>query len=144
MKLTKYFSTMIFLAGLLLAGPGCLRVVTAPLRAERAEKAEAAFARLAAFTPEQIAGFLDARLAEKLELTVEQRTKLAPINLDYARRLQATAATTESVRSKARDLRDEGKAHEEALRGVLTAKQIARYLEMKEQMRDALQDGNLR
>ena len=60
---------MAVLIGVLLAGPGCLMIATAPIRMARREKAEEAFDRIAALTPEQIAGFFDNRMAASLALT---------------------------------------------------------------------------
>ena len=141
MKRSATLLGRVALLGATLAGAGCLWVVTAPIRMERAEKAEAAFDRLAALKPGQIAAFLDTRMADKLERTPDQQPRVAALNLEYARQLQATAASVETVRSKARTIRKQDDLHEAGLKEVLTADQFARFLGMKEEMRSALRES---
>lgn len=128
------------LAGVMLTTPGCLMVATAPLRMERREKAEAAFARLAEVPPEKIAGFLDSRMDAQLTLTDEQRPRVSTLNLDHARHLHAIATSADSVRTKGRAMKKLNEAHEAALKELLTAEQFTRFSAMQEEMRDALKD----
>ena len=129
------------LATLMLTSSGCLMAATAPIRMERREKAEAAFTRLAELTPDQIAGFLDTRMAAQLTLTNEQRPRISTLNLEHARRLHAIVTSDDSVRSKGRAMKKQNEAQEAALKEVLTAEQFTLFLKMKEEMRDSLKDA---
>jgi len=128
------------LAGLMLTSSGCLMAATTPIRMERREKAEAAFTRLAKLTPEQIAGFLDTRMAAQLTLTNEQRPRISTLNLEHARQLHAIVASDDSVRAKGRAMKKQNEAQEAALKEVLTTEQFTLFLKMKEEMRDSLKD----
>jgi hypothetical protein len=132
---------MAVLAGVMLATSGCLAVATAPIRMARREKAEAAFDKIADLTPEQIAGFLDNRMAAQLALTDEQRPRVGVINLAHARKLRAIAASDDGVRAKGRAMSKQNDAHEAALKEILAADQFTRFLAMREAMRDALKDA---
>ena len=132
---------MAVLAGAMLVGPGCLMLVTAPIRIAHREQAEAAFDRLAALTPEQIAGFLDRRMTAQLALADEQQPHVAEINLAHARKLRAIAASDDGVRAKERAMAKQNDAHAAALKEVLTADQFSRFLAMQEEMRAALKDA---
>ena len=123
---------------LLLTGTGCLRVATAPMRAAREEKAEAAFTKLAARSPEQLAGFMNDRMAQSLALTPDQKPAIEAINLNYARQMHATAASPDSVRTKAKALKQQDASKEAELKAVLTPDQFTHYQEMREEMRDNL------
>ena len=129
------------LVGVMLGGPGCLMVLTAPMRIAHREQAEAAFDRLAALTPEQIAGFLDRRMEDQLTLTDAQRPRVAEINLAHARKLHAIAASDDGVRAKERAMTKQNDAHAAALKDLLTAEQFSRFLAMQEEMRTALKDA---
>ena len=129
------------LMGVLLAGSGCLMVLTAPIRMERREQAAAAFDRLAELTPEQIAGFLDQRMAASLTLTDAQRPRVAEINLAHARKLHGIAASDDGVRGRERAMAKLNDAHGAALKEVFTAEQFTRFLAMQEEMRTALKDA---
>jgi hypothetical protein len=115
-------------------------VATAPIRMERREQAEAAFSRLAAISPEKIAGFLDQRLAAQLALTDAQRFRISAINREHADQLHTIAASDDSVRAKGRAMKKQNEAHETALKEVLSTDQFTKFLTMKEEMRDALKD----
>jgi protein CpxP len=132
---------MVMLAGMTLAISGCLAVATAPIRVARREKAEAAFDRLAELTPEQIAGFLNNRMAASLALTDNQRPRIEGINLEHARKLRVIAGSDDGVRAKGRAVNKLNDAHEAALKEVLTAEQFTKFLELKEQLRDFLKDS---
>ena len=124
----------------LLLGTGCLRLVTAPLREEREEKAQAAFARLAAIPPEQMARFMTDRLRQNLTLTAEQAPRVEALNLTYATALHAAAVSTDSVRAKTRVVRAQESAKDAELKSLLTSAQFSRYEELREQLRTALRD----
>ena len=132
---------MAVLVGVLLTSPGCLMIATAPIRIARREQAQAAFDRLADRTPEQIAAFLDERMAAKLSFTGDQAPRVSALNLEHARKLRAIAASDDGVRAKGRAMDRLNDAHEAALKAVLTAEQFATFLAMKEEMRDALKDA---
>ncbi len=128
----------LFASSLILVESGCMRVATAPARAERREQAESAFGRLAELSPDQIARFLDQRMAAQLTLNDNQQIRVDAINLDHAHELHAIATSTDSIRTKVRALRKQNDDHEAELKEVLTAEQFTRFLAMKEEMRDAL------
>jgi hypothetical protein len=88
-----------------------------------------------------VAGFLDARMAEKLALTPEQQPRVSTVNLAQARRLQVLAAADDSLRTKARAWQKANDTHEADLRALLSPEQFARFLEIKEQLREALKSG---
>lgn len=134
MKKNALFFTLTVLIGFILSGSGCMM-------AARRQKAETAFDRLAARSPDQIAAFLDNRLSAKLDLTSAQLPRVYAIDLDYAIKIQAAAASNEGPLSKTRTMKKAGDAHTADLQGVLTADQFARFLTMKEELRTALKDG---
>lgn len=74
------------------------------------------------------------KLAEKLELTAEQKEKIRPILVEEARALKAVrdddALTKEARREKARDIRE---THRAQIRSLLTPEQQAKF--------DAMKDG---
>lgn len=122
------------LAATLLTNAGCLHAV----REEREKKAEAAFAKLASRPPEQVAGFLNGRLGQCLALTPAQRPVVEAINLKYARQLQLTAASPDNMRTKVKALKQQAAAKEAELKPILTPEQFARYLELKDELRETL------
>jgi len=140
MKCFRNFGLIVILGGGVLASAGTGDAATAPLRVERREQAEAAFKRLAALNPDQIATFLDHRMVAQLDLSDVERPRVAAINLDYAHRLREIAASPGSVRAKARALKRENDDHEDELKEVLTAAQFSQFLAMKEGMREALKE----
>ena len=140
MKPTGTWGRIFIMAAAVLASSGCLAIATAPIRIAQREKAEKAFDRIADRTPEQIAAFLDQRLADSLALTAEQKPQVAALDLDYARRLRATAASDDGVRAKGRAMKKENEAHEAALKAILTADQFTRFVAMQEELREALRN----
>ena len=108
-----------FLLGAGFATGGCLRIATAPLRAERREKAETAFERLALVPPETLAAGLTRRMGEALALTPAQQPQVEAINLNYARALYAVAANADSVREKTRAWRTQRNAKAAELKAIL-------------------------
>jgi hypothetical protein len=124
----------------MLAGSACRMAATTPMRAEQREKVETAFDRLATLTPEQIAEFLDHRMFAKLALADEQEPRVSAINREHAIQLHSIAASNESIRAKVRAMKEEKDAHEAALKDVLTADQFTRFLALKDEMREALND----
>ncbi|HEX7630849.1 MAG TPA: hypothetical protein VF388_01845 [Lacunisphaera sp.] len=141
MKRLLAWTGMFGMVAVLLLSSGCIAIATAPIRMAQREKAEQAFDRIADRTPEQIAAFLDQRLAEKLALTDEQKPKVAALDLDYARKLRATAASDDGVRAKGRAMKKENEAHEAALKEVLTPDQFSRFTAMQEELREALRNA---
>lgn len=134
MKKAALFFALTALIIFTLNGSGCMM-------AARRQKAETAFDRLAARSPDQIAGFLDNHLSAKLGLTSAQLPRVYAIDLDYAIKVQAAAASNEGTLSKARTMEKANDAHTADLKEVLTADQFARFLTMKEELRTALKDG---
>jgi hypothetical protein len=134
MKKAALFFTLTALICFTLSGSGCM---VAPRR----HKAETAFDRLAARTPEQIADFLNHRLSTKLGLTAAQLPRVYAIDLDYAMKIQAAAASNEGTISKARTMEKANDAYTADLKEVLTAGQFAAFLAIKEELRTALKDA---
>ena len=134
MKKNALFFTLALLIGCMFSESGCMMAV-------RRQKAETAFDRLAARSPDQIAGFLDNRLSAKLDLTSAQLPRVYAIDLDYAIKIQAAAASNEGPLSKTRTMKKAGDAHTADLQGVLTADQFAQFLTMKDELRAALKEG---
>jgi hypothetical protein len=111
------------------------------MMAARRHKAETAFDRLATRSPDQIAGFLNDHLSAKLDLTARQLPRVYAIDLDYAMKIQAAAASNESTVVKARTMEKANDAHTSDLKEVLTDDQFARFLAMKEKLRTAINEG---
>jgi hypothetical protein len=124
--------------GALLAAAGCLRLVTAPAREKRQEAAEAEFARLAAYTPPQIAAFMDDRLKASLGLSPAQQALVAALDLKYAGQLHETAVADDPIQSKFKALKGQEAAKEKELRLILSPDQFARYLQLRDEMKAAL------
>lgn len=135
-SISSYIPVVFAAFAVLVPVSGCVRALTAPAREERREKAEAMFARLAAFTPEQIANFVDQRMDSKLALTATEDDAVKAIDLKYARQLHDTAASADAPRSKLRAIHDQDAAKESDLKAVLTPDQFSHYLELREQMKE--------
>jgi len=133
MKRYALFFTLVAIIGFVGCGTGCMTA--------RPQKTQTAFDRLATRTPDQIADFLNNRLSTKLGLTSAQLPRVYAIDLDYAMKIQAAAASTESTVSKARTMEKANDAYTSDLKEVLTADQIAQFLTMKEELRDALNES---
>ncbi|HEY4247955.1 MAG TPA: hypothetical protein VGM64_13965 [Lacunisphaera sp.] len=133
MKSAALFFTLTVLISFMSCGTGCMSA--------RRQKTETAFDRLAARSPDQIAGFLDNRLSAKLGLTADQLPRVYAVDLDYAIKIQAAAASNEGTLSKARTMEKAGDAHTSDLKEVLNADQFARFLTMKEELRTAIKEG---
>ena len=142
MKRYGIFWAMVMLAAAMLAGSGCQMAATTPMGAEQREKAATPFDRLATLTPEQIAEFIDHRMFAKLALTDEQEPRVSAIDLEHAIQLQSIAASNEKERLKVRAMKEENATYEASLKDVLTKEQFTRFLALKDEMRDAL--NNLR
>ena len=136
----KSRATIILLGLTVLMSAGCLRLATAPMREKRQEKAEAEFARLAAYSPQQLAAFMDQRMNSGLALSPAQQGAVAVIDLKYATQLHATVVADGDVRGKFLALRNQEKAKESELEPVLTPAQLALYLQQRDEMRAALRD----
>ena len=135
MKFRRTALSLIWGAALGLAGVGC----GGPARAERRDKAEAAFDRLAQVPPERLAAGLNRRMTEVLQLSPEQQASVEAINLKYARQLHDLAASDESLLGKARGLREQVDAKAAELKGILTPEQFSRFEAMKEELREAIE-----
>lgn len=137
-RTTRCLRVGMLAAAALLAESGCVRLATAPLRAQQEQKAEAAFRRLAALRPGAIAQFFDDRLDLALQLTPGERLRVHAIDLRYAGLLHDAAASPDSVRDKLARVRDLEADKDSDLRGVLTTAQYERYQGLKDQLRAAL------
>ena len=92
-------------------------------------------------TPGERADKLTAKMAENLDLTEEQRTAVAEINLKYANEAadfrEETREQREAARATMKEIRQN---QEEALKEVLTEAQVLKY----EARRDERQDHRRR
>lgn len=131
---------LLFFAAALFSS-GCVRIATAPLRAERREKAEAAIDRLAQLPPETIAAGLTRRMTDALALTPSQQLQVEAINLKYARQLHDLATGPESVRQKARAMRTQRNAKTAEFKAILSSDQFSRFEAMKDELREAAEQA---
>lgn len=134
MKRAALFFTLTALLGFMCSETGCMM-------GARRQKAETAFDRLAARSPDQIAGFLNNHLSAKLDLTADQLPRVYAIDLDYAMKIQTAAASNEGTESKTRTMEKANDAHTSDLKAVLTADQFTRFLTLKEELRADINNG---
>ncbi|GAB3921025.1 hypothetical protein [Larkinella terrae] len=103
--------------------------------------ASASFAQRAPLgTPEERAAKLTARMKEKLNLTADQETPVAEINLKYARQNQSLMETGGRNLRTARQVQSSMKEKDKELKKVLTADQYKQYQTVKEEMKAELKE----
>lgn len=133
MKKAALFFTLSALISFLGCGTGCMTA--------RRKKPETAMQRLAARSSDQIAGFLNNRLSAKLDLTSAQLPRVYAVDLDYAMKIQAAAASNEDTATKTRTMDKANDAYAADLQEVLSADQFARFLAMKEELHADINSG---
>ncbi len=125
---------------LLASSSGCLRVATAPIRAEARERGENMMSRLAAVPPEQVASFQTQSMTTHLQLSPAQRDTIAAINLKYAGQTHAIAAGADSLRTKLANIKTTDDEKDAELRQILSAEQFHNYEADKEELRRELRE----
>ncbi|MEO6992869.1 MAG: hypothetical protein ABI273_04505 [Lacunisphaera sp.] len=133
MKKTALFFTLTALISFMGCETGCMT-------AQR-KKPETAMERLAARSPDQIEGFLDKRLSATLDLTSDQLPRVYAIDLDYAMKIQAAAASHEDTATRTRTMDKANDAYSTDLQEVLSADQYTRFLAMKDELRADINNG---
>ncbi|KAA9356470.1 hypothetical protein [Larkinella humicola] len=91
-------------------------------------------------TPEERATRMTARMKEKLNLSAEQETPVAAINLKYAKQNQALLETGGRNLRTARQAQAVMKKKDEELKKVLNSDQYQQYQAIKEEMRAELKE----
>ena len=91
-------------------------------------------------TPEERATRMTARMKEKLNLSADQETPVAAINLKYAKQNQALMESGGRNLRTARQAQAVMKKKDEELKKVLNADQYKQYQAIKEEMRAELKE----
>ncbi|WP_133299841.1 DUF4890 domain-containing protein [Larkinella punicea] len=91
-------------------------------------------------TPEERATRMTARMKEKLNLSAEQETPVAAINLKYAKQNQVLIETGGRNLRTARQAQAVMKKKDEELKKILNADQYQQYQAIKEEMRAELKE----
>jgi len=91
-------------------------------------------------TPEERASRQTARLKETLNLSPDQETAVASINLKYAKQAQPLLETGGRNLKTAREARSMMKSKDDELEKVLTKEQFKQYQDIKEEMRSAMKE----
>jgi len=91
-------------------------------------------------TPEERASRQTARLKEALNLSPDQETAVASINLKYAKQAQPLLETGGRNLKTAREARSMMKSKDDELEKVLTKEQFKQYQDIKEEMRSAMKE----
>lgn len=91
-------------------------------------------------TPEERATRMTARMKEKLNLSADQETPVAAINLKYAKQNQALIETSGRNLRTARQVQAVMKKKDEELKKILNADQYQQYQAIKEEMRAELKE----
>ena len=86
-------------------------------------------------TPEQRAEHQTARMKEKLNLSAEQETTVAAINLKYAKQMQPLIDSGKRSISVAQQARGIMKSKDEELKGVFSKEQYKEYQQLKEEFK---------
>jgi len=96
-------------------------------------------AALAKSTPEERAAFQTEYMKTKLALADEQAPKVQSINLDAAQKMEPVIKGTDGPLVKLRQARAIEAEKEAALQGVLTPDQFQKFLAMKDELRQKLE-----
>jgi len=96
-------------------------------------------AALAKSTPEERAAFQTEYMKTKLALADEQAPKVQSINLDAAQKMEPVIKGTDGPLVKLRRARAIEAEKETALQGVLTPDQFQKFLAMKDELRQKLE-----
>lgn len=91
-------------------------------------------------TPEERASRQTTRMKEALNLSPDQETAVASINLKYAKQAQPLLETGSRNLKTAREARSMMKSKDDELEKVLTKEQFKQYQDIKEEMRSAMKE----
>lgn len=91
-------------------------------------------------TPEERASRQTARMKETLQLSPDQESSVAAINLNYAKQAQSLLETGGRNLKTAREARSMMKRKDDELEKVLSKDQFKQYQDIKEEMRDAMKE----
>lgn len=89
-------------------------------------------------TPEQRAQLQTGMMKSKLQLSDEQTTKVAAINLKYAKQMEPVIKGEGSKLSKYREAKKINEQKDAELKQVFTEDQFSRYEKAKEEMKEAM------
>jgi len=95
---------------------------------------------LANSTPAERAAIQTDMMKEKLALTAEQAPKVQAINLETAQKMEPVIKGSEGPLVKLRQARELETQKESALEKVLSAEQFQKYLAMREEMKQKLEE----
>lgn len=91
-------------------------------------------------TPEERAQKQTEMMAEKLELSEDQKAQILAINMEYSKKrqeaMEARKAEMDARREQMMELREEMKAQDEKISKVLTEEQRKEWVALKESQRD--------
>ncbi|QIP14987.1 hypothetical protein G8759_21350 [Spirosoma aureum] len=91
-------------------------------------------------TPEERATRQTTRMKEALNLSAEQETSVADINLKYAKQMQSLLETGGRNLKTARTAKSSMKSKDNELKEVLTKDQFNKYLTLKEDMMSQMKE----
>ncbi len=91
-------------------------------------------------TPEERAKAQTAFMASKLDLKPDQKTKVAEINLKYAKKMDPVLKGDAGPFMKMREMRKIGEEKEAELKQILSPEQFDKYLASKEEMREKFEE----
>jgi hypothetical protein len=100
--------------------------------------ASAQLAQLKNTTPEQRSKALTEMMTTKLGLTPEQTTKVAELNLTYAKKMDPLIKGSAGPLVRVEEMRKINESKEAELKQILTPQQFETYLASKKQMREKL------
>jgi hypothetical protein len=97
-------------------------------------------AALANSTPAERAAIQTDLMKEKLALTAEQAPRVQAINLDTAQKMEPVIKGTEAPVARMRQARAIENQKEAALQGVLTPDQFQKFLALRDEMKQKLEE----
>ena len=90
-------------------------------------------------TPQERATFQTEYMKDKLALTPEQLPKVSALNLDTAQKMEPVLKGSEGPLMKARAMKGIEAQKETALQGILTPDQFQKFLTLREEMKQKLE-----
>ena len=123
----------------ILAAAACAALLALPL-AGSAQMGGQMKEALANSTPAERAALQTDMMKEKLALTAEQAPKVQAINLDTAQKMEPVIKGSEGPLVKMRQARGIETQKESALEKVLSGEQFQKYLALREEMKQKLEE----
>ena len=90
-------------------------------------------------TPQERATFQTEYMKDKLALTAEQLPKVSALNLETAQKIQPVLESSDRPLMKARAVKGIEAQKETALQGILTPDQFQKFLALREEMKQKLE-----